>query len=86
MHKWLGRVEALARMVETADVPSLHRPLHQWSEEAWDRLGDPAVLALLSDATLERIIAELEAIVGDEVDELAAPITSTAGIVTRAHG
>jgi hypothetical protein len=64
LHKWLTRVQTLARMVEGSDLLPLHKPLREWPERAWDQLT-PETLALLSDQTLDRLIVELEEICGD---------------------
>jgi hypothetical protein len=43
----------------------LHRPLAMWLPHEWAQLERPEVLASLSDAALERLIAECEALAED---------------------
>jgi hypothetical protein len=46
----------------------LHRPLAMWLPHEWAQLERPEVLASLSDAALERLIAECEALAGDGLE------------------
>jgi hypothetical protein len=48
-------------MVATTDRLPLHRPVWTWSERQLDRLDDPSIYAMLSDAALDKLITELDA-------------------------
>jgi hypothetical protein len=52
-------------MVAGSDLLPFHKPFAQWSEEAMERLTEPSVLRTLSDETLDRLIVELEAFIGE---------------------
>ena len=43
----------------------LHRPLAMWLPHEWAQIERPEVLASLSDAALERLIAECEALIAE---------------------
>ena len=65
MHKWSTRVASLNRMVEGSDLLPLHKPFREWTDSQMERATQPEMLALLSDATLDRMIRELDEWCGD---------------------